>query len=363
MLVPTVMNSLINNDAIDEDNLEATKAVLHQQLHAISNMPDLEQVRVELLGKSGIIAQKFKILRELQGEAKQSYGQRLNQLKEMVQDMFAEQQQYVLKLEIARRLQQESLDLTLPHRAFPRGTLHILNETANQVRSILEEMGFLYWDGPDIEVEEYNFDALNIPPLHPARGLHDSFYLQGSEHMLRTHTSPVQIRAMRQLGAPLQVMALGRAYRADYDATHTPMFHQIEGLVVGPKISMAHLRSCLQEFLQRLLQVDNIKMRFRPGFFPFTEPSAEVDIAYIKEGNSLIVDIPDGQPHSWLEVLGSGMVHPQVLRNCGIDPQQYSGFAFGAGLERLTMIKYGINDIRGLFDGDVRWLKHFDLSC
>ena len=258
----------------------------------------------------------------------------------------------------------EWLDVTLPGRPRRPGTIHPISQVTEEVIAIFADMGFSVAEGPQIESDWYNFDALNIAPDHPARAEHDTFYTHRAPgdnrppHVLRTHTSPVQIRALEAAGAPIRVIAPGRVYRADYDITHTPMFHQVEGLAIDRAISMANLKWCLEEFVKAYFGVDNVDLRFRASHFPFTEPSAEVDVRCSWEGGTLKVGTGD----SWLEILGSGMVHPKVLRNAGVDPDQWQGFAFGMGIDRLAMLKYGIPDLRAFFDADLRWLRHYGFA-
>jgi len=259
---------------------------------------------------------------------------------------------------LSERLANETIDVTLSPRPESIGTLHPLTRTIEEVTSYFAKLGFSVAEGNDIEDDEHNFTALNIPEHHPARQSIDTFYMNMNQMLLRTHTSPVQIRTMRTTTPPIRILSLGRVYRSEYDATHTPMFHQVEGLVVGKDIHMGHLKSTIQDFLRTYFEIADLPMRLRPSFFPFTEPSAEVDIACSREGNSLKIGAGD----KWLEILGCGMVHPKVLMNCGIDPDIYQGFAWGMGLDRIAMLKYGLPDLRAFFESDTRWLKHYGFS-
>jgi phenylalanyl-tRNA synthetase alpha chain len=260
---------------------------------------------------------------------------------------------------LAARLEAERVDVTLPVRAERAGHLHPISQTIDEIVAIFADMGFVLAEGPDVEDDFHNFTALNFPPGHPARDMHDTFYLpdraDGSRMLLRTHTSPVQVRSMLSLKPPIRVICPGRTFRSDYDMTHTPMFHQVEGLVIDETTTMAHLKGCLVEFCRTFFDVDDLPLRFRPSFFPFTEPSAEVDIGCSRKGGELKL----GNYGDWLEILGCGMVHPNVLSACGIDPQRYQGFSFGMGIERIAMLKYGIPDLRTFFDADLRWLRHY----
>lgn len=338
-----------------KDNIEIILGNFMKSLEMVDSPEQLSKLQSELLGKNSVINQELRNLKDLDPAERVAHGARLNQIKQTLLGEIEAKAHQLRTAEINRRLLTETLDVTLSSRPHPRGSLHLLPAIAYEIRTILESMGFIFCDGPDIEDEHHNFDALNIPALHPARGMHDTFYLRDSAEeknslLLRTHTSPVQIRTLRECKPPLQIMTIGRVYRADaFDATHTPMFHQIEGLMIGSDVNMRHLHSCLQEFFRRFLKEDkDIALRFRPSFFPFTEPSVEVDIAR-----------EDGK---WLELLGCGMVHPKVLEHCGVDPSQYQGFAFGMGLERLAMIRTGIDDLRHFFAGDFRWLSHYNAS-
>ncbi len=337
-------------------------------LQAIAGADDaaaLEDVRVRAVGKKGEIALTMRELGRMSPEERQEAGPRLNALKGEITSAIAARKAALEDAALEERLRAEWLDVTLPPRHRPRGTIHPVSQVTEEVTAIFADMGFAVAEGPQIETDWHNFDALNIPWHHSSREEMDTFYMARAEgderppHVLRTHTSPVQIRAMLERGAPLRVIAPGRVYRADYDQTHTPMFHQVEGLAVDRDISMANLKWVLEEFVRAYFEVDDVEVRFRASHFPFTEPSAEVDIRCSWEGGQLRV----GEGDDWLEILGSGMVHPKVLESGGIDPALWQGFAFGMGIDRIAMLKYGIPDLRAFFDSDLRWLRHFGFGA
>ncbi|WGH79822.1 phenylalanine--tRNA ligase subunit alpha [Jannaschia ovalis] len=325
----------------------------------------LEAVRLEAVGKKGEVALKMRELGRMTPEERQAAGPALNALKDEINSAIAARRASLEDSALEARLAAEWLDVTLPVRPRRQGTIHPVSQVTEEVTAIFADMGFAVAEGPQIETDWYNFDALNIPGHHPARAEMDTFYMARAEgdnrppHVLRTHTSPVQIRAMEAQNAPLRIICPGRVYRADYDQTHTPMFHQVEGLAVEKDISMANLKWCLEEFCRAFFEVDGIELRFRASHFPFTEPSAEVDIRCSWEGGTLKL----GEGDDWMEILGSGMVHPKVLRAGGIDPDQWQGFAFGMGIDRIAMLKYGIPDLRAFFDSDLRWLKHYGFGA
>ncbi len=323
----------------------------------------LEAIRVDALGKKGEISGLMKTLGELSPEERKEAGQRLNLLKDAVSDAIGSRKTVLEQTALDAKLAFEAIDLTLPPRPETEGRLHPISQTIDEIVAIFGEMGFSVAEGPDIEDDFKNFTALNIPPDHPARQMQDTFYLppqaDGSRMVLRTHTSPVQIRTMQSKKPPIRVICPGRTYRCDSDMTHTPMFHQVEGLVIDEATHMGHLKGCLIDFVRAFFGIDNLPVRFRPSYFPFTEPSAEVDIGCDRSGGELKL----GTGKDWLEILGCGMVHPKVLINCGIDPAKYQGFAFGMGIERIAMLKYGIPDLRTFFDGDLRWLKHYGFQA
>jgi len=320
------------------------------------DLDQVNQVKTDLFGKSGLINSKFKQLGKVAEKERKKFASDLNSLKDELQNLITTKINDIEKKEINQKLEKEKIDITLPERHFTKGKIHPVSQVIDEISSIFSEIGFSVEEGPDVENEYNNFTALNTPDNHPARDMHDTFYLdEKKELLLRTHTSPVQIRTMLNNKPPFKIIAPGRTYRSDSDQTHTPMFHQVEGLHIDKDINMSHLKGCLNYFIKEFFEVDKIKMRFRPSHFPFTEPSAEVDIGYeIKDGKIVI-----GEGDKWLEVLGCGMVHPNVLKNVKVNPDKFQGYAFGIGIDRLAMLKYGINDLRAFFDCDYRWLNHF----
>ena len=317
---------------------------------------EINQIKTDLFGKNGLISSQFKKIGTLDETERKKFASDLNVIKDELQNLINLKISEIEKAKINQKLEQEKIDITLPERPFVRGKIHPVSQTIDQISSIFSEIGFSVEEGPDVENEYNNFTALNTPDNHPARDMHDTFYLdQNKETLLRTHTSPVQIRTMSKDKPPFKIIAPGRTYRSDSDQTHSPMFHQVEGLHIDKDINMGHLKGCLNYFIKEFFEVKKIKMRFRPSHFPFTEPSAEVDIGYeIKDGKIII-----GEGNRWLEILGCGMVHPNVLKNVKVDPKKFQGYAFGIGIDRLAMLKYGINDLRAFFDCDYRWLNHF----
>jgi len=340
----------------DLDNLGKE---LLQEVARAQNLQQLDQLRVSALGKKGRITQEMKQLGALPADQRRDAGQALNRLKDRVAQAIETRKDELAEAELEARLSEERVDVTLPARPYRLGCIHPISQTVEEMLAIFGEMGFRVAEGPHVEDDFHNFSALNIPPEHPARQEHDTFYLpedpRGERKVLRTHTSPVQIRTMVAEQPPIRIIVPGRTFRSDYDATHSPMFHQIEGLVVDKSTHMGHLKGTLIEFCRAYFDVDDLPVRFRPSYFPFTEPSAEVDIGCSREGGGLKI----GAGADWLEILGCGMVHPKVLQNCGIDPEEYQGFAFGMGIERPAMLKYGIPDLRTFFDSDLRWLRHY----
>ncbi len=339
----------------------------HQYLSQIANAADeaaLEDVRIAALGKKGEISLKMRELGKMSPEERQTAGPALNALKDEINSALAARKMGLADAALDERLKSEWMDVTLPGRARPAGTIHPISQVTEEVTAIFADMGFAVAEGPQIESDWYNFDALNIPGHHPARAEMDTFYTHRAPgdnrppHVLRTHTSPVQIRSMEAQGAPIRIICPGRVYRADYDQTHTPMFNQIEGLAIDKDISMANLKWVLEEFFTAFFGT-TVKTRFRASHFPFTEPSAEVDVQCSWVDGQVRVGEGDG----WLEVLGSGMVHPKVLSAAGVDPDQWQGFAFGMGIDRMAMLKYGIPDLRAFFDSDLRWLRHYGFSA
>jgi phenylalanyl-tRNA synthetase alpha chain len=318
----------------------------------------LEAERVRLLGKQGQVTALLKTLGGMTPEQRQTEGPRINGLREAVGAAIAERKSALEGAALEAKLAAERVDLSLPSPERPRGSVHPVSQVMDELAEIFADMGFAVATGPEIEDDWHNFTALNIPETHPARAMHDTFYFPDGK-LLRTHTSPVQIRTMVKQAPPIRVIAPGRVYRSDSDATHTPMFHQIEGLVIDRGIHLGHLKWTLETFLKAFFERDDVVLRLRPSYFPFTEPSAEVDVGFSwKDGRRVI-----GGAEGWMEVLGSGMVHPRVIANCGLDPDEYSGFAFGTGVDRLAMLKYGMDDLRAFFDGDLRWLKHYGFQA
>ena len=330
-----------------------------RELAAADALDALEQLRVKYLGRSGALTLAMRGLGQVAPEQRRDIGAKLNALKDRFTEQLDSRKTELGRAALSERLAAERADVTLPVQVGGTGRIHPISQTIDEIVAIFGEMGFVVAEGPHIEDDFYNFTALNIPPEHPARQEHDTFYLpprpDGSRLVLRTHTSPVQIRTMQKQQPPIRIIVPGRTFRADHDATHSPMFHQVEGLVIDRTTHMGHLKGCLIEFCRAFFDVDDLPVRFRPSYFPFTEPSAEVDIGCSREGGELKIGAGSG----WLEILGSGMVHPQVLRNCGIDPDEYQGFAFGMGIERVAMLKYGIPDLRTFYDSDLRWLRHY----
>ena len=344
---------------IDLDQLETE---LKSNIEGANDLAALDAVRVAALGKKGSISDLLKTLGAMDADTRKIQGPLINGLRDRVAKYIQEARLQLENAALNARLIAERVDVSLPisASAISEGRIHPISQTMDELTAIFADLGFVIADGPDIETDFYNFTALNIPETHPARQMHDTFYFEGEEPLLlRTHTSPVQIRTMEQGAPPFRFIAPGRTYRCDSDQTHTPMFHQLEGLYVDKNVTMADLRGALDYFLKKFFEVDQIKMRFRPSHFPFTEPSAEVDIGYeIKDGKITI-----GQGDKWLEILGCGMVHPNVLKNAKVDSSKYQGYAFGVGIDRLAMLKYGINDLRSFFESDVRWLEHFGFNA
>jgi phenylalanyl-tRNA synthetase alpha chain len=344
------------------ENLDALRDKLLVEVDAAPDLEALEALRVSALGRQGRITDLMKGLGQVAAEERRERGQALNIVKDAVASAIASRQEALEAIALDARLVEERIDMTLPPRPQPEGRIHPISQTIDEMVAIFCEMGFEVAEGPHIETDFNNFTALNIPPEHPARQEHDTFYLpekeDGSRLVLRTHTSPVQIRTMLDMQPPIRIIVPGRTFRADYDATHSPMFHQIEGLVVDEKTHMGHLKGCLIEFCRAFFGVDDLPARFRPSYFPFTEPSAEMDIGCSREGGGLTI----GAGADWLEILGCGMVHPKVLENCGIDSSRYQGYAFGLGIERAAMLKYGIPDLRTFYESDLRWLRHYGFS-
>ncbi|WP_425362506.1 phenylalanine--tRNA ligase subunit alpha [Candidatus Tisiphia endosymbiont of Hybos culiciformis] len=338
------------------DNLNQILKSAQSSIESTQSLSELQQIRVELLGKKSLLNQEMKKLGGLEPNDRKKLGEVVNLLKEQVSNLLQAKQTILEEFELNKQLAEEKTDLTIPARQYKKGSIHPITQATEELIQIFAKFGLTIKDGPTIENDWYNFTALNFYEDHPARQMHDTFYLKAKEGadtlplLLRTHTSPIQIRTMQNDKPPFRFIAPGRTYRSDSDMTHTPMFHQIEGLVLDENINMGHLKYLITEFIKDFFEQTNIDIRFRPSFFPFTEPSAEVDIKM--QGSD-----------KWLEVLGCGMVHPNVLKNVNIDSEHYQGFAFGLGVERFAMLKYGIKDLRQFFEGDIRWLKHYNFSA
>ena len=347
------------------DGLDTLKAKYLTAVAGASDESALEEVRLSALGKKGEISALMASLGKMDPDARKAAGANLNLLKDEIDAALRAKKAGLADAALDERLRSEWLDVTLPGRPRPQGSIHPVSQVMEELTAIFGDMGFAVAEGPQIESDWYNFDALNIPTEHPARQEHDTFFMARAAddarppHVLRTHTSPVQIRAMTAQGAPIRVIAPGRVYRMDMDQTHAPMFHQVEGLAIDRNISMANLKWTLEEFCRAFFEVPSVELRFRASHFPFTEPSAEVDIRCSWEGGQLKI----GQGDSWLEILGSGMVHPKVLAAAGVDPVKWQGFAFGMGIDRIAMLKYGIPDLRAFFESDLRWLRHYGFAA
>ncbi len=334
-------------------NLESILAEARQTLDAVPTIFELEQAKAKYLGKNGVITAQLKGLATLDIAAKKAAGAAINACKSKIEALVEVAKRRIAEAELEARLAEESIDVTLPGRNPGLGGMHPVSLAQERIEALFASMGFEVADGPEIETDENNFSMLNMPDNHPARSMQDTFYLEGTSNVLRTHTSPVQIRYMqaqaRAGGPPIRIICPGRVYRCDHDATHSPMFHQIEGLWVDKGVSLADLKATLTQFFRAFFERDSINVRFRPSYFPFVEPGVEVDMEWENKGGKV----------KWLEIGGAGVVHPQVLRNGGIDPEEYSGFAFGMGLDRLAMLKYGVNDLRLFFENDLRFLRQF----
>ena len=340
-------------------------------LTRIANAPDaaaLEALRIEFLGKQGSISGLMKTLGKMSPEERQVQGPLLNGLRTRANDAIAARKEVLEDAELEARLATEGLDLSLPAPETPRGSVHPVSQVMDELAEIFADLGFSVATGPEIEDDWHNFTALNMAETHPARAMHDTFYFpdtdgEGRRMLLRTHTSPVQIRSMMKQGAPIRIIAPGRVYRSDSDATHTPMFHQVEGLVIDKDIHLGHLKWTLETFLKAFFEREDIVLRLRPSYFPFTEPSVEVDVGWQDVGGRRVLGGDGDAPgHGWMELLGSGMVNRRVIEFAGLDPEQWQGFAFGVGVDRLAMLKYGMDDLRAFFDGDRRWLDHYGFS-
>ncbi len=342
---------------------EALEQQILPQVADAADLAALEAVRVSALGKQGAVTALLKTLGGMSAEERQAQGPRIHALREAVTAALADRKAALEAAELDARLARERVDVTLPVQPAPRGTVHPVSQVMDELAEIFADMGFAVAAGPEVETDWHNFTALNFADDHPARAMHDTFYLEetgpnGEKMVLRTHTSPVQIRVMTSQKPPIYAVMPGRVYRSDSDATHTPMFHQVEGLVIDKGITLGHLKWTLETFLKAFFERDDIVLRLRPSYFPFTEPSAEVDVGYTLQNGRRVLG---GSDH-WMELLGSGMVHPNVIRNCGLDPDEWQGFAFGCGIDRLAMLKYGMDDLRAFFDGDLRWLRHYGFA-
>jgi phenylalanyl-tRNA synthetase alpha chain len=345
----------------DTTDLSSLEGALLAEIAGASDLDAIERVRIAALGKKGCVPELMAKLGSLPADQRKAYGQAVNSLKARVSDALEARKADLEHSALSSRLAAETADVTLPVRVGPlaEGRIHPVSQVFDEVAEIFGDMGFSIAEGPDIETDDLNFTKLNIPPEHPARQEHDTFYMEGTGKegepvkLLRTHTSPVQIRTMMAQKPPIRIIAPGRVYRMDSDATHTPMFHQVEALVIDEITHLGHLKWTLEEFCKAFFEVDEVRMRFRASHFPFTEPSMEVDI------DAAAI----GKPGKWLEILGSGMVHPNVIRNCGLDPDKYQGYAFGMGLDRIAMLKYGIPDLRDMFAADLRWLRHYGFTA
>jgi phenylalanyl-tRNA synthetase alpha chain len=342
-------------------DIDSLQQSILKDIAAASDEAALEAVRVTALGKSGSVSALLKTLGSMTPDERKMQGPLINGLKDAVNISLTARKDALKNAALDQRLNTESVDVTLPVRESPAdaGRIHPISQVIDELTAIFADMGFAVAEGPDIETDDYNFTKLNFPEGHPAREMHDTFYFNpkpdGSRLLLRTHTSPVQVRTMLNQKPPIRVICPGRTYRSDSDQTHTPMFHQVEGLVIDKGSNLGHLKWILAEFCKAFFEVDNVNMRFRPSFFPFTEPSLEVDIQCKRDKG----EIRFGEGEDWLEILGCGMVHPNVLRNCGLDPDEYQGFAWGMGIDRIAMLKYGMPDLRPFFEADMRWLAHY----
>ena len=349
------------------EDIENLKAQILNNINDAQDIKMLEDIRISAMGKKGIITEQMKNLGALPLEQKIELGKKLNIIKSEIEKALSEQKEVLETKELNEKLKKETLDITLPVRPEVQGRIHPVSKIYEEVVAIFGQMGFEVAEGPDIEDQFHNFNALNMPQNHPARQMQDTFYLPNTSdnnfdmdtsYVIRTHTSGIQIRTMESKKPPIRIIAPGRTYRSDYDATHTPMFHQVEGLVIDKNTTVAHLKGCLYDFVKAFFELDEIPVRYRPSYFPFTEPSAEMDIGCLKTKTELKI----GAGNDWLEILGCGMVHPNVLKAGGIDPEEYQGFAFGVGIDRLAMLKYGIPDLRTFFESDIRWLKNYGFA-
>ncbi|MDH5721743.1 MAG: phenylalanine--tRNA ligase subunit alpha [Alphaproteobacteria bacterium] len=347
-------------------DIQSLRTQIANEVKSASNLKALDDVRVSVLGKKGRITALMKTLGAMSQEERQTKGRDINILKDEIADLIKHQENALKKQEMDARLSSETLDITLSPRQDYMGHIHPISQTIEELTVIFAAMGFHVAEGPDIEDDYHNFTALNFPPGHPAREMQDTFFLpetqdeegEYAKKLLRTHTSSVQIRHMENNKPPHKIICFGRTYRSDYDLTHTPMFHQMEALMIDEKTNMGHLKGCIMDFVRAFFEIEDLPVRFRPSFFPFVEPGAEIDIGCSRKDGGLKIGAGD----DWLEIGGSGMVHPNVLKNCGLDPEKYQGFAFGMGIERMAMLKYGIPDLRTFFESDLRWLRHYGFN-
>ncbi|GJL90440.1 phenylalanine--tRNA ligase subunit alpha [Hyphococcus sp.] len=344
-------------------DIEKLEQDLSAKIAAADSIATLEELRVAAIGKKGAVSERMKTLGKMSPEERKEMGPALNGLKNRITDAIEAKKAALETAALDARLATEKVDVTLPIRPEPKGKIHPVSQVTEEIVAIFSAMGFDVAEGPDIEDDFHNFTALNFPADHPAREMHDTFFFEpkedGSRMLLRTHTSPVQIRTMMTQKPPIRIIIPGRTFRCDSDQTHTPMFHQVEGLVIDKEAHMGHLKGTLEAFIKTFFEIDDVKTRFRPHFFPFTEPSAEMDVQYERVGK----EVRFGQGADWMEILGCGMVHPNVLKNCGLDPDEYQGFAWGMGVDRLAMLKYGIPDLRDFFAADARWLEHYGFDA
>lgn len=338
--------------------IEKTILEFNKEITEVKSILQLQDLKAKYIGKKGIITSLFLELKDKSIEEKKEFGALINKAQNQIIQVTDQLKERIELDEINQKLSSKKLDLSEPYRKDKEGFIHPLSKAIKDIKEILADLGFEFAPGPEAEDDFHNFSALNIPQNHPARQMQDTFYLRNSELMLRTHTSNTQIRKMIKDKPPLQVASLGKVYRRDFDQTHTPMFHQVEGFLVNQNVNMANLKWILETFLKRFFESEDLKLRFRPSFFPFTEPSAEVDINYKKDGGKITLGVGD----KFMEILGCGMIHPNVLKNCEIDPEKYQGCAFGIGIERLAMLKYGITDLRMLYENDVRFIEYFGFS-
>jgi phenylalanyl-tRNA synthetase alpha chain len=357
------VRALLLMQANDMTDIATLQSELTTAVEAADTLDALEAVRISALGKQGSVSALLKTMGAMSPDERQAQGPIINGLRETVAAALADKKAALETAALNERLATERLDMTLPAPEFARGSVHPVSQVMDELAEIFADMGFAVAEGPEIEDQWHNFTALNMPETHPARAMHDTFYMNAADgeeaKVLRTHTSPVQIRTMTSQEPPIRIIAPGRVYRSDSDATHTPMFHQIEGLVIDKGIHLGHLKWTLETFLKAFFERDDLTIRLRPSYFPFTEPSAEVDVSFSIENGKRVL----GGTGGWMELLGSGMVHPKVITACGLDPDVYQGFAFGVGVDRLAMLKYGMDDLRAFFDGDLRWLKHYGFGA